>query len=335
MQHWIIATPYIIFWQQKNSIFCLAVVSGGLFMSYRSHEIFRRGRHAWICCGYGTNTDFHHEYNGFCPDRIRIAWYCQWFRWLFHCWWNQTWTAHRAITIILRYLVFPAAHIPVAEPRARQEPSPGWKGPVVISWAGMRGVVSLATALSIPINDKWHHVPSTQYHHIYHICRHLYYTLVFQGITLPYLIKFIRLRRDRRFDSWRRTAGRDTNPPQPGSHCQWKISGTKDKMNWFNSIHLSSKAISQVFNSSFLQWNVKIPAEKKLFNHHKMLKEIYLFQRKELFRLRKEVSTWWRNQKSRNAAGHKWFKISEAAHWYEYRKSLPSEAFPSMQATCH
>src|SRR5678816_2624212 len=31
------------------------------------------------------------------------------------------------------------------------DPNPGWKNPLILGWAGMRGVVSLAAALSIPL----------------------------------------------------------------------------------------------------------------------------------------------------------------------------------------
>src|SRR4051812_23413731 len=31
------------------------------------------------------------------------------------------------------------------------DPKPGFKGPIIFGWAGMRGVVSLAAALSIPV----------------------------------------------------------------------------------------------------------------------------------------------------------------------------------------
>ncbi len=59
------------------------------------------------------------------------------------------------LVIAIRFLwMFPAAHIPRLalreHPSKRGEVSPGWRAPTVLSWAGMRGVVSLAAALSIP-----------------------------------------------------------------------------------------------------------------------------------------------------------------------------------------
>ena len=67
--------------------------------------------------------------------------------------------------------------------------NPGWKGPIVLGWAGMRGVVSLAAALSIPvvINQQQ---PFPQRELIIFITFVvILVTLVFQGLTLPWVIK--------------------------------------------------------------------------------------------------------------------------------------------------
>ena len=101
-----------------------------------------------------------------------------------------------AIVIALRFLwVYPAAHVPRwLSAKVRQDPSPGWKGPLVISWAGMRGVVSLATALSIPMlmSDG---IAFPQRNLIIFITFVvIFVTLVVQGLTLPFVIKLIRLK---------------------------------------------------------------------------------------------------------------------------------------------
>lgn len=67
--------------------------------------------------------------------------------------------------------------------------NPGWRNPLVIGWAGMRGVVSLAAALSIPllIND----VQPFPYRNLILFITFIVIlvTLVFQGLTLPWLIR--------------------------------------------------------------------------------------------------------------------------------------------------
>lgn len=67
--------------------------------------------------------------------------------------------------------------------------NPGWRGPLVLGWAGMRGVVSLAAALSIPIliNDEQPFPYRNLILFITFIV--ILVTLVFQGLTLPWIVR--------------------------------------------------------------------------------------------------------------------------------------------------
>lgn len=70
---------------------------------------------------------------------------------------------------------------------------PGLKGPFVLGWAGMRGVVSLAAALSIPVHLS-HEVTFPQRNLILFITFVvILLTLVVQGLTLPYFIRTFNL----------------------------------------------------------------------------------------------------------------------------------------------
>jgi CPA1 family monovalent cation:H+ antiporter len=67
--------------------------------------------------------------------------------------------------------------------------NPGWKNPLIFGWAGMRGVVSLAMALSIPLlMDDGQAFP---YRNLILFITFIVIlvTLVFQGLTLPWLIR--------------------------------------------------------------------------------------------------------------------------------------------------
>lgn len=69
------------------------------------------------------------------------------------------------------------------------ESNPGWKGPIVFGWSGMRGVVSLAAALAIPrlLSEG---VAFPQRNLILFITfLVILFTLVFQGLTLPWVIR--------------------------------------------------------------------------------------------------------------------------------------------------
>lgn len=100
-----------------------------------------------------------------------------------------------AVLVIVRFIItfsaaqftrFAGRYIKVADP------NPGWKGPLIIGWAGMRGVVSLAAALSIPLMLK-DGTPFPYRNLILFITFIvILVTLVFQGLTLPWLIRAIK-----------------------------------------------------------------------------------------------------------------------------------------------
>jgi len=68
------------------------------------------------------------------------------------------------------------------------DPNPGWKGPIILGWAGMRGVVSLAAALSVPLVINGQPFP---YRNLILFITFIVIlvTLVAQGLTLPWVIR--------------------------------------------------------------------------------------------------------------------------------------------------
>src|SRR6476620_1084934 len=73
------------------------------------------------------------------------------------------------------------------------DPNPGWKGPVILGWAGMRGVVSLAAALSIPILINQDQAFPFRNLILFITFIVILVTLVLQGLTLPWLIRKVNL----------------------------------------------------------------------------------------------------------------------------------------------
>jgi len=70
--------------------------------------------------------------------------------------------------------------------------SPGWRSPIVLGWAGMRGVVSLAAALSIPLLVSEGHPFPYRNLILFITFIVILVTLVFQGLTLPWVIRTVR-----------------------------------------------------------------------------------------------------------------------------------------------
>jgi monovalent cation/hydrogen antiporter len=106
-----------------------------------------------------------------------------------------------SLTVILvRMLwVFPATYVPRwASRRIRErDPSPSWRNVSVIAWTGMRGVISLAAALALPLQTA-SGVPFPDRDLIIFLtfCVILA-TLVVQGLSLPVLIRALGLKDDR------------------------------------------------------------------------------------------------------------------------------------------
>ena len=89
-----------------------------------------------------------------------------------------------ATLIIGRFVwVFPATYLPRLIPWiGRDDPNPPWQQVVIISWSGMRGVVSLAAALALPLEFPERDLI------IFLAFTAILATLVLQGTTLEWLI---------------------------------------------------------------------------------------------------------------------------------------------------
>jgi monovalent cation/hydrogen antiporter len=72
------------------------------------------------------------------------------------------------------------------------DPHPGWRNPTIFGWAGMRGVVSLAMALSIPLFIAEGQPFPYRNLILFITFIVILVTLVFQGLTLPWVIRKIK-----------------------------------------------------------------------------------------------------------------------------------------------
>lgn len=170
----------------------LGVVSGGLFLSYRNHDFLSsssrlRAVTVWESFTFLLNgivfmmigLDLPEIVSGLGDTNIYTA--------------IGYGVAVTAVLVVVRIFAGYAAvittlvmrnFITVADPE-----TPGWKTPLIIGWTGMRGVVSLAAALSIPLflEDG---SPFPQRNLILFITFVvILLTLVIQGLTLPVLLK--------------------------------------------------------------------------------------------------------------------------------------------------
>lgn len=189
-------SPYLMYIAAEHFHYSgvLAVVSGGLFLSYRSHDILSydsrlQSQSVWnvlifllngvvfILIGLQLPVIIH----GLGEYSLKEAiWYG---------------IAISVVTILVRLVwVYPGAYLPrMLSKKIRREPSPGWRPIFLVGWSGMRGVVSLASALAIPLTlSSGENFPHRNLILFITFCVILS-TLVFQGLSLPLIIRWLKI----------------------------------------------------------------------------------------------------------------------------------------------
>jgi CPA1 family monovalent cation:H+ antiporter len=104
--------------------------------------------------------------------------------------------------------VFPATYLPcwLGFGKFARDPVPPRQHTAIVAWAGMRGVVSLAAAFALPITiANGQPFPGRSYILFLTFCVILT-TLVFQGLTLPFLIRKLGVKDDGAIESEERAA---------------------------------------------------------------------------------------------------------------------------------
>jgi Na+/H+ antiporter len=188
--------PYLIYLSAESvhSSGVLAVVSGGLFISYKNHFVLThssrlKSNAVWPSIVFILNAvvffliglqlpeiihGMHHVslYNAFRIALIItfVVIFIRLLSGLFSAW----------------FTTFISKYITVAQSR------PGWRNPLIISWMGMRGVVSLASALSIPLLLPGGQAFPNRNLILFITFVVIIVTLVGQGLTLPAVIKWLK-----------------------------------------------------------------------------------------------------------------------------------------------
>ncbi|MET7516317.1 Na+/H+ antiporter [Streptomyces sp. NPDC005480] len=100
------------------------------------------------------------------------------------------------LVVVMRFVwSYPATYLPwcLSKRIREREQDSDWRRPLVVSWAGMRGVVSLAIAFSIPLFvDDGSRFPARNLV-LFLTFTTVIGTLVVQGLSLPWLIKILKL----------------------------------------------------------------------------------------------------------------------------------------------
>ena len=103
-----------------------------------------------------------------------------------------------AVVIIRILWVFPATYLPriLFKRICRNDPSPEWRHVAIVAWTGMRGVVSLAAALALPLTRQDGSPFPGRDLILFLTYVVIVATLVVQGLSLPPLIRWLGLKDD-------------------------------------------------------------------------------------------------------------------------------------------
>jgi Na+/H+ antiporter len=193
-----IVTPYLIYLaaEEVHTSGVLAVVCGGLLLSYKRHSFLSsssrlRGINVWesfcfilngliftligldlpeIVAGLGSVSIWTAFWYGVLITGVLII--------------GRIVACYGAVVVTLIARNF----ITVADTR-----NPGFKVPLILGWTGMRGVVSLAAALSIPVQLADGSAFPQRNLILFITFIVILLTLLIQGLSLPYLIEKIHI----------------------------------------------------------------------------------------------------------------------------------------------
>lgn len=190
-------TPYAMYMAAEEFHFSgvLAVVSGGLFLSARRHSFLShrsrlQGINVWEAVAFVLNgfvfiligLEFPVIVKALGPDGLVSA-----------IRYSLIITGILIVTRIastygaLLFTIFISRWVQTADN------TPGWKAPLLFGWTGMRGVVSLAAALSIPVALNSGAAFPQRNMILFITFTVIVVTLVLQGLTLPLLVKWVNM----------------------------------------------------------------------------------------------------------------------------------------------
>jgi Na+/H+ antiporter len=192
-------SPYLMYIAAEHFHYSgvLAVVSGGLFLSFRAHELF--SYQSRMQTGYVWETVIF-LLNGIVFIMIGLQ-LPEVMTGLTNYTLQEVITyavVISVVTILIRIIwVYPGTYLPrlLFKSIREKEPRPSWQSVFIVAWSGMRGVVSLASALAVPLMLKGSAFPHRDLI-LFITFVVILFTLVLQGLSLPYLVKWLKIEDD-------------------------------------------------------------------------------------------------------------------------------------------
>jgi CPA1 family monovalent cation:H+ antiporter len=283
-------TPYLMYITAEHFHYSgvLAVVSGGLFLSFRSHDIFSyntrlQANSVWetlvfllngvvfIMIGLQLPHIIHELGETSILAAIKYA------------------ILISIVTILIRILwVYPGAYIPrlLSKGIREREPRPSSKTVFIVGWSGMRGVVSLASALAVPITLTDGTAFPQRNLILFITFVVILFTLVLQGLSLPWLIRVLKIE-EPETETMHEHAIRLRLANAVLELLEKSYSEESATIEAFNRLKSRYERMAEIANSKLQQEESGQATAHFLPKYRKMLLEAVDVRREELYRMMK------------------------------------------------
>jgi CPA1 family monovalent cation:H+ antiporter len=205
-------TPFVAYLSAEGLGFSgvLAVVTTGLYLGMRLPELltFRTRLQSgpfWETLEFLLNgfvfiliglqlPEVHSALSGRAVSVQRLVWYAL--------------LISLAVILVRIVWVFPATYLPrlLSPNLRRRDPCPPWRHVAIVAWTGMRGVVSLAAALAVPLTLRNGSPFPGRELILFLTFVVIVATLVVQGLSLPLVIRWLGVQDDRSMEREERDA---------------------------------------------------------------------------------------------------------------------------------
>ncbi len=293
-----IIAPYIMYITAEHLHFgdvhfsgVMAVVSGGLFLSFRSHEIFTYNSRIQAYSFWQTLTFL---LNGLVFILIGLQLPA-----ITSALGEYSVAAAviygviiSLLTVVIRLLwVFPGAYLPriLSKNIRTREKRPSWQMVFVVGWSGMRGVVSLASALAVPLTLA----SGAAFPHrnliLFITFVVILFTLVLQGLSLPLVIKWLKVKDDEAENAEEQELTvRLRLATAALEYMQSEHGDDLGDVDAFRRLRERYERMVEITNKKLLKEEETIAKASFLPRYRRMLIELVSIRRKEIQKLRSE-----------------------------------------------
>jgi monovalent cation/hydrogen antiporter len=195
------------------------------------------------------------------------------------------------VTIVIRIIwVFPSTYLPrmLSKKIREREGNPSWQNVFIVAWSGMRGVVSLASGLAVPLTLT----DETTFPHrnliLFITFIVILFTLVLQGLSLPAMLRWLKIEDEGENVEEQEAAIRLRLATVSLDHMQSSYGDEVGAIDAFNRLRDRYQRMIENANNKLLNTEKETAKADFLPKYRTMLVEIVTIKRQELQRLKRE-----------------------------------------------